>query len=788
MAGFKTGMALSFGMAGLLASTSALAQGAQTETNAAVEAGEGLEEIIVTARKREETLQSVPVAVTAIGAQDLKDSLATDLNKIGELAPQVNISQGGSGTGATITIRGISSGSSDAGIDQSVAVEIDGIPISRGRILAAAMFDLAQVQVLQGPQALFFGKNSPAGVISLRSADPTGSFEGNVTAGYEFGSDLRFVEGAVSAPLTDTLGARVAFRLSEQDGWMKNVATAIPDRINPAVTVPGATHGDRSPAGHDLAGRLTLLWKPDSDFQARFKLTVNSQFRNSGFATTEPFCINGVTTPTVAGAPMPGADCKKDRQVAISAIAPEYAANLRYANGGKPYLRSDIVLASLNLEKTWGALTLASDTGYYDQSVRQMQAGDWSPYASIWSPARDAYRLLTQELRLDSDFDGPINFMAGLYFEDFARSFYNAPEIGHVFNPVSQNYASVEMDSRSSGTYFSFFGQLRWNILPTLELSGGARYSRDKKKIAIENLSVGPNFRFLLPVGTVRRSDYADDHVSPEVTLSWKPVPDHTIYAAYKAGYKGGGLSNPFLLSASTSAAALRFEPETASGFEGGYKATLFDRKLRFDIAAYRYTYNNLQVVSYNPTTINFVLQNAAAARLTGVQGSFEWLAADGLTLNGNLGINNAKYTRFPGAQCYAGQTAALGCVGGQQNLAGKRLNRAPKATFSLGADYEAEVGDWLARLGVQTSYSSSFQTAADYAPGGQQKAYWLLNAKAMFGPADKSYEFGVIGRNLTNSYYMLSSVGWSGSGNPNQYVGFFNQPREVMVQGTVRF
>src|SRR5690606_22996090 len=122
----------------------------------------------------------------------------------GELAPQVSMGNGGSGTGAVITIRGVSSASNDAGLDQSVAVEIDGVPMSRGRIITAAVFDLASVQVLQGPQALFFGKNSPAGVISLRSADPTSEFEGYATAGYEFKSDEKFLEAAISGPLTDT--------------------------------------------------------------------------------------------------------------------------------------------------------------------------------------------------------------------------------------------------------------------------------------------------------------------------------------------------------------------------------------------------------------------------------------------------------------------------------------------------------------------------------------------------------------------------------------------------------
>jgi outer membrane receptor protein involved in Fe transport len=121
-----------------------------------------LQEIVVTARKREESLQRVPVAVSVIDQSVLENNISDSLTKIGELAPQVSLSQGGSGTGAVITIRGVSSASNDAGLDQSVAIEVDGVPISRGQIISASMYDLEQVQVLQGPQALFFGKNSPA--------------------------------------------------------------------------------------------------------------------------------------------------------------------------------------------------------------------------------------------------------------------------------------------------------------------------------------------------------------------------------------------------------------------------------------------------------------------------------------------------------------------------------------------------------------------------------------------------------------------------------------------------
>ena len=199
----------------LLDTTAAMAQDAPATAGSAQPARAGLEEIIVSARKRTESLQDVPVAVSAISPIQLEGNLATDLNKVAELAPQVMIGRGTNGTGGFLTIRGISSTATDAGLDQSVVVTIDGVPLSRGRVINAAIYDVAQVEILQGPQSLFFGKNSPAGVISVRSADPSSTFEGNVKAGYEFEADERYVEGAVSGPLTDTLNGRLAFRASD---------------------------------------------------------------------------------------------------------------------------------------------------------------------------------------------------------------------------------------------------------------------------------------------------------------------------------------------------------------------------------------------------------------------------------------------------------------------------------------------------------------------------------------------------------------------------------------------
>ena len=253
-------------------------------------AGNGLEEIVVTARKRSESLQNVPVAVEAYTQTQLQSNDATDLEKLAELAPQVIIGPYSIGTGGILTIRGISSGSTDAGVDQSVSVVVDGVPLSRGRIVSASLFDMQQVEVMKGPQALFFGKNSPAGVISLETADPTHDLSGFVTGGYEFTAAERFVESAVSIPIVDSLSARVAVRADEMGGWLTNTSQPVDDPIHPGVVVPGALQGGSSPEGNDVSARLTLLWEPSEQFDAKLKLTYDRQRLNNLDPYSETFC------------------------------------------------------------------------------------------------------------------------------------------------------------------------------------------------------------------------------------------------------------------------------------------------------------------------------------------------------------------------------------------------------------------------------------------------------------------------------------------------------------------
>ena len=322
------------------------------------------------------------------------------------------------------------------------------MPFSRGTIVGARLFDVGNVQVLSGPQALYFGKNSPAGVISISSAEPTNTLEGYVTAGYELAADQAYTEGAISGPLSDTLKARLAFRGSTQKGWTRNVAPVVPDLFAPAALRPLNTTGavpKRMPATDEIVGRATLQWDPTDTFTANLKFTVNSVTTNTGNGNTEPFCTGATkaaNAPVLLGSvPLPGADCYADRKTSHAGVPTVYAQNFPYAHNGKPYNKRLFYFGVLDMKKSFDNLELVSTTGYYDGDLKLMNVTDWSPYATIWAAARYQYTLITQELRLSSDFDGPLNFMIGGYYEHSKRPFANSPDIFHVLDPACNCYS-----------------------------------------------------------------------------------------------------------------------------------------------------------------------------------------------------------------------------------------------------------------------------------------------------------------------------------------------------------
>jgi len=751
-----------------------------------------LDDIVVTARRRAESLISVPVAVTALGSAELQRYGTPDLKKIGQLAPQVIIAQAGSGAGASFTIRGIGSPATDVGIQQSVALNIDGVMVSRGRFVRLGTFDLQQVEVLKGPQSLFFGKNSPAGVISMTSTNPTDHVEGYVRAGYEFVADEKYVEAAIGGPITENLRARIAVRDSAMKGWVRNTAPAQANPFDPANPLPGAL-GVRQPADKELIGRLTVVYDPSDRFDATLKATGGRLRTNTDSGATQAVCAPGIAHPTTFGVVDTSDDCKLDQQRSSSAIP------LAYLKGwpgppanGKPLTKQEAAVASLTMNYKLDNVTFTSVSGFLYLNTRGFDEFTYTGTSRIWGYNTEKSHQYSEELRAVTDFDSPINVTVGGYYERNDIADPSASLVAFVGPDPQGQYLSYITDIKSHGQTLSAFAQARWKILDNLELAGGVRYTHETRNLTrLQDTYVHPGLPFL-PVGKNITGRFADSNYSPEATLTWHPTRTSTLYAAYKTGYKSGGFSQPGNIAANANADNLRFGSETASGGEVGYKADLLNHHLRVELTAYSYDFNNLQLTSFNAATLGYTLRNAAKARTRGVELSTEWRATRELSLRGGFGYNQARYLSFPGSPCYSGQTAAQGCIVTNgvpgQDLTGTPLTRAPDWVFNMGANYTKPVTDDLdLALSLDGDHTSSYYAQENHNPVSIQKAFWRLNASVRLTSKKMGWELAVIGRNLTNSYYMVASVDKPG-GTGGTIGAALQRPREVALQATYRF
>jgi len=793
------------GAVSLLAIASPVQAQAQAQIGAAApqaeeHAGAALDAIVVTARRREESVIDVPVAVSAISAAALDNAHVSDVTQIAQMTPQLLIAAASGGGGGTISIRGVGSSYLDPGIEQSVGILVDNVSVGRGRFIMASQFDLQQVEVLKGPQALFFGKNSPAGVISITSANPTSDFSAMLRVGYEFEAEEKYVEGYVSGPISDSLLFRAAGKFSDVNGWIKNVATPI---FNPfyGVVSPGPSTGD-APAYKSYSGRLTLKWNPSSDFDATFKFSAN-HLSGNGDDAIEAFCrapassvgkvsvLNILTGQQIYD---PNSDCKLDKRRSQGALPSNVLTNWPGARDGRTYNKLDALIGSLALNYHIGDLTLSSISGYTKLKARNLGMYDLTNYASVSSYLVEKTETWSQELRLASDFDGPFNFVFGAFFEDADRFNSFQPILAYIGPDPTNGGSAYTFEDRwdNSGKTYAAFGQLRWKIVENLELAGGVRYSKEKKSIAGRNLylnGLGPAFG-LLPVGQQVRSKLEFSNWSPEVTLSYKPTENLMTYAAYKTGFKSGGISTPATIAAiyATSPDLLLFNPEKSKGFEAGIKGELMNRAIRFDLVAYRYTFTDLQLTSFEPQLIAYFIKNAGKSRTSGIEASVAWQASAELNLHGSASYNKAKYVSFPNAQCYSKIVGTPACSGGFYDRSGQRLPRAPRFTFNFGAAYETEVGSGLvAGVNGEAIYSGSFLTDESGSPDGFVGSFWRLNAGVHVGSADERWDLALIGRNLTDEYYQIVSNDKT-FGTPGEYGGFTLRPREIAVQATVKF
>ncbi len=770
---------------------------AETVSGAGIDRA-SIADIVVTARRKAERLIDVPVAVSALSKDVLVRNNITSLQRVAEIVPFVTLQPVPAGAGGLFAIRGIGSPPADPGIQQSVLVNIDNVMIGRGRAAQAGLFDLAQVEVLKGPQALFFGKNSPAGVISVTTADPGGELAGFVRGGYEFVADEAYVEGAIGGPVSETLSVRVAGRYSFMEGFIRNIAQprAFPCSgagcnfapwVAAGATITGADHA-RLPHGTDWGARITAVWSPTSDLTAKLKYSYGD---NKVVSYYEPYCGRGLTNMTAIGFADLQSDCRFDRRMAVSALPTLIATNMESGNGGKPYTDIKTHVASLNVN--WDindTLSLTSISGYYKLDSGNSFVLNLSSIPALYLAAIERSTGISQEVRLASSYEGPVNFVIGGFADRISQ--YNNTSVVFTRNAVdvaTGRFYTFDRFSKFIAKSQSAFGQLRWDIVEGLEFAGGARYTRETRSSRDGNSYVNPNGPpTLRAAGDIFVRSLTNSNWSPEATLTWHPSSNQTIYGAFKTGYKSGGFSYPTVLTRVFTQANTLFKPERSKGFELGYKAQLLDRRLIVQATAYSTDFKDQQVSTFDQASVSYIVGNAAKSRVRGVELQTTLTPADGLQLRGNIGYNDAHYLSYPRGGCPAGFTAAQGCVGGFQNLSGRQLPRAPKWQGNAGFTYDFPVSqDFEVELNGDAFYSSRSLLQDNLDPFAVQKSYVKLNAGISVGPQDNKWKLSLIGRNLTDKLVARYSNDIAGAA-PGNYAGTHERPREIVIEGRFNF
>lgn len=750
-------------------------------------AGEQSSEIIVTARRREETLLEVPVTVGVVSSEEL-DRYSTDtLDQLAEIVPGVQVGRTKSSAGGTIGIRGISTTATTVGFQQPVLISIDGVPVSNGRAVEIGFFDLQRVEVLKGPQALLFGKNNTVGVISLVSANPTSSFQATASGTYEFVADEIVGEAAISGPVTDTLGARFALQARHMKGWMYNTSRPIPNPFRPAFPLDDpARYGLDRYGERGISGRLTLDFRPTPELNVNLKAMYSHQ-TDDGFGGGNQAigCPGGPTVSVIRGRVDPFGECFRDNRTQEGRNHPVILANGPDPEGSHGEL--DALTTSLNISYDVGSLKLTSQTGYLRWRTEMAGSGEFSSFAQLYGSEPQLLKSFSQEFRMFSDFDSRFNFMAGVFYEDQDFNYeQNVKLFDDInFNPATGLFIAWLRPGYTYGKTYSAFGQLIWDITDEIELAGGARYTREKKNsFSINEYAFLPGF----PQGKSLSARLDEDNISPEVTLAWRPNRDTNIYAAYRTGFKSGGFALSGTIQTRTTAADLDFGSEKARGFEVGAKFAALDRRLRLEASAYRYKFTDLQVNVYNPVTVSYTFDNASSLTQRGIDLQALFRPTRYFELRGAVTYSRNRYGQYAGA-CYGLQTPALGCnlPGPAQDLTGRPPARSPDWTGNAGATLELPLG-MGARLVASGDafYSDSYFGSETLAPLTFQQSFWRFNAALRLVSDNDKWEIGLVGRNLSNEYFLLTAQDRSNS--PGHQRGTVSRGREIALTATVRY
>lgn len=696
-----------FGERALLVSTALCgALGAWTPAAAQEGGAVSVEEIIVTAQRREQRLLDVPASVAAVSADAIRDLNIQQVSELSNHVPNLAIDSTTS-LNSAVYIRGVGANSRNIGFDTRVGVYLDGVYLGQSPALNQELVDLERVEVLRGPQGALFGKNTVAGAINLISRRPSFAREGYV--GLRVGAhDEIQATARYNLPLSDTLAAKLSVNRAERDGFTKNL-------------YDGGTVGNRDV----WSWRAQLRWEPTEDLLVDVSADglVAREAGEYGNAFTNTF-----GTALSAGYANPRTvdlDHQNRDERDVYGLAVEVAYDL--ASG-----------------PTFKSITAWRSTDFF--STNDL---DYSPLDLLWVDFDDSYDQYTQEFQLVSSGEGPLGYVAGLYLyqqdSETART-GRVGSLGPALGVAPGTTLPTAGDLRTRNV--ALYGNAEYQFTEKLTVGAGFRWSWEEKVVDYAIDGSG------LPALGLATGRFADSRVdrdfSPTVTLTYAFQPRLTGFLRYAKGYKSGGYNLDFV-SAAIFPGDLEFDKETAASFEGGLKGELFDRRLNFSATAFETTFENYQVDQFQQLAgggVAIVIGNASEVRSRGVELEGEFRVTGGFTIDASLGLQEVEFTSFPG-----------GGSGGS-DASGKRVPGAARVQGALGATYVQPLGDdFRLLLHADYSYRGSYYSDIDNldtivvggatVPFDRVPLQTYVNGRIALSQEAQGWEVALWGRNL---------------------------------------
>lgn len=756
-----------------------------------------LEEVIVTATKRETTVQDIPISMEVVTGDVLNQRGVFNLEELATTIPNLEIGNGL--TTDSVGIRGIAS-QSERSIEQSVGMFIDGVYMPRSRQNRAPFMDIERVEVLRGPQAVVFGLNATAGAISVvtQQTKPGDAFEFEVLADYEFEHGGPSVQGVIAGSPSDTLGLRFVARHTNRDGYFTN-----------------DFNGEENRDNEETIFRGTAVWEPTEDFSLVVK-GERGEYKSIGSVSEQygPISIN-----QLAALGFPAALVTDDltlnwRQNMDESFIPILTS--QNAPGSSPATgdlsrsgtAQEYMNVSIKADKKIGNHTLTVLGAISEMKFDLYTDLDGTPLPILDAGINETYDQNSIEVRLASDTGQDLEYLVGFYYHD--GELFNAQP--NLLDPTfatapgafgfEQNWTSTIQSTEEE--LWSVFATATYNVSDKIRLTGGVRYVDTQKKHNREGVCAPVNggvadfspaadlaaFEALVGAGSFFCANFRGfndtlnfDDILPEVSAQYDFNDDIMLFAKYGQSAKSGGFAFSTVINADpvTGLPQIEYEDEQAESFEIGFKAKLLDGAANFNFTFYHTEFEDLQVNTFDPVTAASSIQNAARATSLGIEIDGTWQVTDWLRVYGSFAWLDNEFDSFPDAPCPISQT--LMGVPDPCPATGSPLPYAPDYSGNVGFNIEHPIsGNFNFVAGLNVGFKDDYIVDPGLERSIDQESYATIGANIGIESADGRYGVSVIGRNLGDEEIL-------GSGTPFfTTLGFLKQPRMLFLQGRYRF